>query len=150
MKARIIALFITTLPLGVSAQDIDENIQEGEIEEELLEHNALQSYTIFTYDACGNRIKRISRISSHPISKTKKSPTPSVKSQPTGCDITIHNWNAGCSGRVSIYNTSGQQILSKPITNATTSVNLETQPNGVYIIKIDFNGRITTKEYIKK
>lgn len=150
IKKLLLSIAFIYLPISISAQEIEENIQEGDTEEEIYDPNALPRYLIFTHDACGNRTHRILRTRPYPISKSKKSLSPSVNSQPTGCDITINDWYAGCSGNVSIYNTAGQQVLSKPITNTTTPINLVAQPNGVYIIKIDLNGRITTKEYIKK
>ena len=51
---------------------------------------------------------------------------------------------------VCVVNASGQQILSTPITSSWTEVDINAQPNGIYILHVSLNNKETTWKIIKK
>ena len=134
------------LSLCTNAQELDGNVNEEDIQDNT---GLLIRNIIFTYDACGNRIRRSLRINVNPIQSPKKSPSTKVENQTTGCIVTLEGWNTDCSGYIELYNTAGQQITREPINSCVTTIDMSTQPKGVYILKININGKVTTKEFIK-
>lgn len=51
---------------------------------------------------------------------------------------------------VSIFNASGQQLLSQRASSYITEVNIVTQPKGIYIMRILLNGNDSIWKIIKK
>jgi len=149
MKNILLILFLF-LSLCTNAQDIDGNVGEDGIQYNTNSFMSLFKYITFTYDACGNRIQRSMRPLIRPLTAPKKSPSSSVENQATGCIVTIEGWNTDCSGYIELYNTAGQRITRETINGCITTIDMSTQPKGVYIVKTNINGKVTTKEFIKK
>lgn len=148
MKNILIILFLL-LSLCTNAQELDGSVEEEGIQDNTNSFTRLIKNIIFTYDACGNRIKRSLRLSANPLTAPQKSPSSKVENQTTSCIVTLEGWNTDCSGYIELYNTAGQWITRKPINGCVTAIDMNTQPGGVYVVKININGKVTTKEFIK-
>ena len=50
---------------------------------------------------------------------------------------------------IEIYSTLGQNVISKPLTNTSESINLASLTDGVYLAKVSINGNSKTIKFIK-
>ena len=119
----------------------------------------------YTYDAAGNRIKR------EIVMSRQQSPTRSAKTEEQESfsemlaqkQIKIHpNPTSGllkvevlglepddvCQLR--LFTASGQQIINREATSSTTSLDISSRPNGVYLLRISIGKDETTWKIIKK
>lgn len=115
----------------------------------------------FSYDTAGNRIKR------EIIMETKALDTKSttdcfsesiakqdIKIYPNPTDgiikveISVFDDTDICE--ISIFNASGQLLLSRTASSSITEVDIVSQPKGIYIMRISLNGNDSIWKIIKK
>ena len=124
-------------------------------------HVSAQDRVGYTYDAAGNRIKKeivlnsqqaIRRQMADAVSETLSEKTIRIYPNPTKgrlkVDITGYEHSDKCT--LLIVNMAGQQVLSSNASSASTELNLSSQPNGLYILRIKLNDEESTWKIIKK
>ncbi len=67
---------------------------------------------------------------------------------PTSNTLTIENQNVMDS--ISIYNLLGQEVFKKSVNNTAETINVSSFQSGVYIIKVNIQGEISTQRFLKK
>ena len=120
---------------------------------------------IYTYDAAGNRIKReieMNRNSSPTRSAQEKqedvySEMLSKKQvriypNPTSgmLKVEVLNLDEGDNCSLRIFNSAGSQITSTHTTSATASLDISSQPDGIYFLRIAIGKEESTWKIIKK
>ena len=121
----------------------------------------------YSYDAAGNRIRREIVLAPEDSltrqSQVKKAMTSSCSDMLSGKTIRIYPNPtdgilkvdmAGCNDveqcQVRLFNMSGQQLFNTDAPSSIVTVNLTTQPKGVYLLSIMINGEESTWRIIKK
>lgn len=112
----------------------------------------------YTYDAAGNRIRRINRFlplfgngNENPESRCDVGGKAVSLSGASGCyQLVLSTWSSADRGALAIYNTSGQLITSATITSTETAIDLVSCPDGVYIAYIKINTDTQGFEFAKK
>ena len=115
----------------------------------------------FSYDAAGNRVKR--EIVMEAKALDTKSTTDcfsesiakkDIKIYPNPTDgiikveISVFDDTDICE--ISIFNASGQLLLSRTASSSITEVDIVSQPKGIYIMRISLNGNDSIWKIIKK
>lgn len=125
-------------------------------------------YVQHTYDASGNRIKRL--VTSNGFfsiddeleimsetenkentdeQKAKMQPKISYNPDTEKIRILILNFTSSNIGEICTYNSSGILLSTQNITDEVSILDFSNQPSGVYIIRVNIEGTITTKKFIK-
>lgn len=120
---------------------------------------------IYTYDAAGNRIKR------EIVMNRNSSPTRSAQEKqedvysemlskkqvriypnPTSgmLKVEVLNLDEGDNCSLRIFNSAGSQITSTHTTSATASLDISSQPDGIYFLRIAIGKEESTWKIIKK
>lgn len=120
----------------------------------------------YTYDAAGNRIKRlivltmqqtpqdstqqeqVKRSYNDRISKTHVRIYPNPTQGALKVEVLGLEGTDNCLLR--IFNANGQQITSTRTTSAVSTLDLSSQPNGVYFLRISIGDNESTWKIIKK
>lgn len=114
----------------------------------------------FAYDEAGNRIKRELIIPAKPqYFKEQKcrscydelgGRSIKITTHKSGIiDISISNLEITDNACVDVFSVSGMHILSQDITEILTSIDIGSQPSGIYIVSITVNGNVTNWKVIK-
>lgn len=118
--------------------------------------------TKYSYDNAGNRIKKEIVMNTRAISKEESSKEcysymlleRNIRIYPNPTQgklkLEIMGYMSSDQCAVCVVNASGQQILSTPITSSWTEVDINAQPNGIYILHVSLNNKETTWKIIKK
>lgn len=116
----------------------------------------------YAYDASGNRIKReiiLSQLNAPKkqdltchVSETLARKTIRIYPNPTKGHLKIEviGYEGSEKGMLSIVNISGQQVAEIHLASAMTSLDLSSQPSGIYILNISLNGEKSNWKIIKK
>lgn len=120
---------------------------------------------IYTYDAAGNRIKR------EIVMNRNSSPTRSAQEKqedvysemlskkqvriypnPTSgmLKVEVLNLEEGDNCSLRIFNSAGSQITTTHTTSATASLDISSQPDGIYFLRIAIGKEESTWKIIKK
>lgn len=120
----------------------------------------------YTYDAAGNRIKR------EIVMSRQQAPTRSANASeeeesysemlakkkitifpnPTSGRLKVEVLGLGDEDKcqLRLFNSAGAQIISEQTATATTTLDISSRPNGIYILCISINGEDTSWKIIKK
>ena len=115
----------------------------------------------YTYDNAGNRIRReivmqqnapAKRALPSTFSDIFEEKTVHIYPNPTSgvLKVSVSGYESTDNIRYSILNVAGQQIVDATGSSATTTLNISSQPNGVYLLHIVVNGQERTWKIIKK
>lgn len=123
-----------------------------------------QSKINYYYDASGNRIQRVivlqnqqakrlnSRTNRDSFTESfgdrKVQITPSYSEGKLRVQVTKYKSDDCCN--LSVYSSTGELIAQKNNVSYTTEFNLSNRINGIYLLKVEFNGNSTTWKIIKK
>lgn len=123
-----------------------------------------QSKVTYYYDASGNRIQRVivlqkqqtkrlsSRASNDSFTDTfgerKVQITPNYSEGILRVSVTKFKSDDCCD--LAVYTSGGELIAQKKDVSSAAEFNLSTRPNGIYLLKVIFNGESTTWKIIKK
>ena len=142
LKNTFVILLLTTVPSMVKAQNVG-----------------------YTYDDAGNRIKReiVMNRQQAPKKNTGADKEESYSDMLAQKQIKIHpnptsgllkieviGINADDQCQLRLFNASGQQIISQQATSTTTSLDISSRPNGIYLLRISMGEEETTWKIIKK
>lgn len=64
--------------------------------------------------------------------------------------IEIQNYTAGTAGDVSIYTANGVLLQAKEITGSNISLDIGSQPDGMYLLKIKIDDKVSSWKVLKK
>ena len=114
----------------------------------------------FAYDEAGNRIKRELIIPAKPqnfkgqenrscYDELGGKPIKITTHQSGIIDISISNLEMTDNACVDVFSVNGMLILSQDITEILTSIDIGSQPSGIYIVRITVNGNVTNWKVIK-
>lgn len=122
-----------------------------------------QNRVQFAYDQAGNRVKR-ELVITHNARSAKKAAsreeayfedlgerTVKISSNGTGIiKITVLHMHTEDEGNVEVYSLGGSEVLNRSLSSIETLVDISDKPKGVYILKVTFNGKVTTWKITKK
>jgi hypothetical protein len=121
----------------------------------------------YEYDVAGNRISRNVIVLYTNTRGVLAQPQPqdsvvykeslkdfSVRIYPNPTDglltVELHNLPEKQTAVISLYNTSGKQLLLQRNVEYSTEVNLSNQPQGIYILRIEISGNVSEWKIIKR
>ena len=123
-----------------------------------------QSKVSYYYDASGNRIQRVivlqsqqakrlnSRASNDSFTETfgerKVQITPDYSEGILRVRVIKFKSEDCCN--LSVYSSGGELIAQRKNVNYTTEFDLSNRANGIYLLKVEFNGESTTWKIVKK
>jgi hypothetical protein len=122
---------------------------------------ASNSFFRYNYDAAGNRIARSTIILTN-LKSSVAEITPTVLEDniieakiypnPTKGQLTIEIPHANNiqNGSIIIYNLKGQMIMRKPIDSHRENIDISAKANGMYIMQINMDGKISSWKIIKE
>ena len=123
--------------------------------------NSFSNPVRYSYDAAGNRVKREIVISSSPAQGRQRTQT-FTDDLSDDYKVKLTNRNDGTilvgivsavgnmNGSVEVYNTSGMRLFTTDVADGQALVSLAGHPSGVYILKIDINGKQTSWKITKQ
>lgn len=115
---------------------------------------------VYTYDNVGNMIKREIMLSRAVEQKSRQVPysdllsEKTIKIYPNPTDgflqVEISRLDDGDRCDLDVFNLSGANIIHQNVNEQLTDLDLSSQPNGVYVLKIKINNDETSWKIIKK
>ena len=154
MKVQMFMLLLA-LSARATAQETVNYINESDLNNVVSYPDLIkpgQVYTIYqrnySYDNAGNRITRTPLIMHKPeigdslihnfyINVGDKQVA--VRSNGKNFEIDMNTWDNTDHGDISVFTTGGQTVMGKSIESVSTDVDLNSQPNGVYLISVAVN-----------
>jgi len=130
--------------------------------------SAATSRIIFTYDMAGNRKSRTIVLASPVMEETEEiedeeniaaiveeqeaGGTVIIYPNPTKGQLTVEfkGYNNNFSGNICLYTIKGNTIISETIRAEKVYLELSDYPQGVYLLKTDINGQVSTWKIIKE
>lgn len=122
-----------------------------------------QNKVEFAYDGSGNRIKReivLAKTRSmeingktEPLSESIGERTINIYPNPTKGELSVSISEIGNNseaGYVSLFDITGRMIFKSPLKSVKTDLNIESEPNGVYLMRIEIDGKSTTWKIVKE
>ena len=123
-----------------------------------------QSKVTYYYDASGNRIQRVivlqkqqtkrlsSRVPNDSFTDTfgerKVQITPNYSEGILRVSVTKFKNDDCCD--LAVYASGGELIAQKKDVSSTAEFNLSARPNGIYLLKVIFNGESTTWKIVRR
>ncbi len=117
----------------------------------------------YAYDGAGNRIKReivLAKTRSmeidrkiEPLSESIGKRTINIYPNPTRGELSVsisEVENSPVTGYVSLFNISGKMIFRSSLKPVKTDLNIESEPDGIYLMQIEIDGKTSTWKIIKK
>jgi hypothetical protein len=71
----------------------------------------------------------------------------SISPNPSTTNVTLET---ATKGKLSIYNSSGQQLLQREITEPTTTIDVSGWKSGVYVVKVIGEKGVNVGKFIKQ
>jgi hypothetical protein len=62
-----------------------------------------------------------------------------IKSSGNNFEVDMNTWDDSDHGNISVFTTGGQKVKGEKIESVSTDVDLNSQPNGVYLISVAVN-----------
>ncbi len=123
-----------------------------------------QNKMTYAYDASGNRVERtivlvtsskkstLTKAKSTVLSETLSEQVVKIYPNPTKGQLAIEisNLENLKNGSCTIYNIQGKTILKQKIQNLKTNLDISNHSNGMYILHINIDGKISTWKIIKE
>lgn len=116
----------------------------------------------FAYDEAGNRIKRELSISAPIKTKSRSSDADrpfydtvgeriiKITSNSDGIiNISVQNFEKHDNGSIEVYSMSGILLLAQKISDTLTTIDIGSQPNAVYLLKVIVNDNQTIWKIMK-
>ncbi len=120
-------------------------------------------YIGYGYDAAGNRIKRVVVMSTY-SNDSRKAPKKSFVSEmlsdktiriypnPTKgmLKIEVSGWSELDAGSITVFNTNGARLVSTPLSDPATTVDITGCAPGIYLMLVRINDKESTWKIIKE
>lgn len=122
---------------------------------------SFSQYIGYGYDAVGNRIKREIIISNNNVRKTPPKTVVSemlsdktirIYPNPTKgiLKIEISGWSELDAGSITVFNTNGARLVSTPLSDPATTVDITGCAPGIYLMLVRINDKESTWKIIKE
>ena len=99
-----------------------------------------QNHIKYTYDKAGNRIKKEIVLTRSAFSNDSDNIKPFT-------DRMNENLT---TGHLTLFNFAGKMVVKTEITSTTTSLDISSEPNGIYIMQIELGDEKTSWKIIKE
>jgi hypothetical protein len=102
----------------------------------------------YYYDSAGNRISRTPLMASsyepidtliHFFKVDVGDKQVTIKSSGNNFEVDMNTWDDSDHGNISVFTTGGQKVKGEKIESVSTDVDLNSQPNGIYLISVAVN-----------